>query len=153
MFYSNIFLFTFFLFVSNTCFSNGSFEISLKPNCRNCKYYLQNNNNLYEQGLCSLFSNKLNYGKAEIIVHKYAIQCRLNSNLCGMDGSSFIHKDKNTNSEKTKKEKTKLNELYKEMEEIESNFNGEICEKDEIKILENELDLLKKKIDELKSKM
>jgi oligoendopeptidase F len=70
-----------------------------------------------------------------------------------MDGSSFIHKDKNTNSEKTKKEKTKLNELYKEMEEIESNFNGEICEKDEIKILENELDLLKKKIDELKSKM
>ena len=137
------------IFVSIFLYTQSAgFEINLKPNCNDCKWFIANHNKLYEPGVCGLFSNKIDCTNAEIIIKKYAIQCRLNSNLCGMDGSSFTPNvviTKNINPEKTKK----IKDLYTELQEVESNFNGEICEKDEIKKLETELEILKKRIKEL----
>ena len=126
------------IFVSTFLYTQSAgFEINLKPNCNDCKWFIANHNKLYEPGVCGLFSNKIDCTNAEIIIKKYAIQCRLNSNLCGMDGSRF---EKQNDIEK----------LQKEIDNIELQFNKEICEKDEIKKLEEEISIIKLKMEQYK---
>lgn len=135
------------------------FEVNLKPNCKDCKWFVHNKGQLYQPGQCSLFSNKIiEYGNAEIVIHRYAIQCRLNSYLCGMDGTHFTPSFSQSNNNVSKKSEKKeenadLKELQKiqdDIQELETNFNGEVCEKDEIRNLEKEIALLRNKLAQYK---
>jgi len=119
------------------------FEINLKPNCRHCKWNIPNNNLIYDTGYCSLYSNKINFPNANIIIYKSTIQCRLNGDLCGMDGLKFEKKYINDDVKK----------IEREIDEIESNLNGEINEKSEIKEIEEEIDMLRNKIKQLQQKL
>jgi hypothetical protein len=135
------------------------FEVNLKPNCKDCKWFVHNKGQLYQPGQCSLFSNKIiEYGNAEIVIHRYAIQCRLNSYLCGMDGTHFTpvsssQSNINISKKSEKKSDSDLKELQKindDIQELENNFNGEVCEKDEIRNLEKEIAVLRNKLEQYK---
>lgn len=149
----------FFLMVIRDTLGVG-FEVNLKPNCKDCKWFVHNKGQLYQPGQCSLFSNKIiEYGNAEIVIHRYAIQCRLNSYLCGMDGTHFTpvssSQSNNNVSKKSEKkeEKVDLKELQKiqdDIRDLENNFNGEVCENDEIRNLEKEIALLRNKLEQYK---
>ena len=128
-------LFILFLLVCVYKTNGAGFELILKPNCKNCKWIIPNTNNIYEPSRCRLFSHKVQCGNKEITVHRYTVQCRLNSDLCGMDGSYY-----------EKQSSAELEELQKQITDLETQFNGEINEKNEIKRLEEELAEIKKKI-------
>lgn len=128
----------FFLLVG-ALYASASIEVNFKPNCKTCKWYIPNEGKIYEPGHCSLFTSKLDYGNAEITVHRYAIQCRLNSFLCGIDGNKYEEKDNST-----------LERLNNEIVELEKNFNTEVMETPQIKELEKEISIIKNKIDQLK---
>jgi hypothetical protein len=135
--FSNLLL---LVWAMKTC--SAGIEVILKPNCRDCKWFVASNNQYYEPGRCSFHTNKIELPRADIVMQKYAIHCRLNDSLCGMNGINFEKKETNNTIE--------LCKLQREIEEIETNFNGEICEKDEIKQLEEEIAKLKEKIEQYK---
>ena len=147
----------FLMFIRDTL--GVGFEVNLKPNCKDCKWFVHNKGQLYQPGQCSLFSNKIiEYGNAEIVIHRYAIQCRLNSYLCGMDGSHFTplystQRNNEVSKKSEKKSDSDLKELQKiqdDIQELENNFNGEVCEKDEIRNLEKEIAVLRNKLEQYK---
>jgi len=147
----------FLMFIRDTL--GVGFEVNLKPNCKDCKWFVHNKGQLYQPGQCSLFSNKIiEYGNAEIVIHRYAIQCRLNSYLCGMDGTHFTpvsssQSNINISKKSEKKSDSDLKELQKindDIQELENNFNGEVCEKDEIRNLEKEIAVLRNKLEQYK---
>ena len=126
----------------------ASFEFNLRPNCRDCKWYTSPTSvKGFEPGICNLYSSKIEYGNAEIVIHKYAIQCRLNSNLCGMDGSSFEKKEDNIREKRI----AELKKIQDEISKIENDFNGEACEKNEIQQLEEEIQKLQTKLSKYKN--
>jgi hypothetical protein len=133
--------FTLFFLLVGALYTSASIEVNFKPNCRTCKWFLPSEGKLYEPGHCTLFSSKIDYGNAEIIVHRYAIQCRLNSFLCGIDGTKYEEKEK---------DKDVLERLNNEIVELEKNFNTEVMETPQIKELETEISLIKNKIDQLR---
>ena len=63
--------------------SSASFENKLNPNCKKCKWYMPNLTGSYEPGRCRIFFNK------DTNTYRNTIQCRLNSEYCGMDGSFY----------------------------------------------------------------
>jgi hypothetical protein len=157
----------FFLMVIHNTLGVG-FEVNLKPNCKDCKWFVPSSGQLYRPGQCKLFSNKIiDYGNAEIVIHRYAIQCRLNSYLCGMDGAHFspLRSLKNNVEEPKKCEKCekretdevkelektqKIQKINDAIQQIENDFNGEVCETDEIHKLEKELEELRNKLEQYK---
>jgi len=142
---SNILVFFLICTSCTSCDSVNILEINMRPNL--CKWIIPNNI-LINQRYFSLFSNNDQFSNTQLIFNKYAIGSRSNSILCGMDGSSFEEKQ-NTNNEM----KQKITNLYKEMEDIENNFNGEINETNDIIQLETDLANLTKQIQEYKSKI
>jgi len=150
----------FLMFIRDTL--GVGFEVNLKPNCKDCKWFVQNTGQLYQPGQCSLFSNKIiEYGNAEIVIHRYAIQCRLNSYLCGMDGTHFtpisssqsninISKKCETNDNSDVKKLQKIQKINDDIQALENNFNGEVYEKDEIRNLEKEIEVLRNKLEQYK---
>ena len=145
----------FLMFVRDTL--GVGFEVNLKPNCKDCKWFVHNKGQLYQPGQCSLFSKNIEYGNAEVIIHRYAIQCRLNSYLCGMDGSHFTPSLSQSNTDISKKSEKReaiyikeLQKIQDDIQELENNFNGEVCEKDEIRNLEKEIALLRNKLEQYK---
>jgi hypothetical protein len=128
--------------------SSAGIEVILKPNCRDCKWFIASNNYVYEPGRCGYHTSKIEFSRANVLIHKYAIQCRLNDELCGMNAKNFQKKEKNEKNEKN----VEISKLRKEIEDIEINFNGEIYEKNDIKNLEEEIATLKAKIEEIKNK-
>uniref|UniRef100_A0A6C0EQG3 Uncharacterized protein n=1 Tax=viral metagenome TaxID=1070528 RepID=A0A6C0EQG3_9ZZZZ len=116
----------------------------MRPKCADCKWFIPNKNNKDEYGLCNLFNNKISCGSAEVIIHNYALHCRMNPNLCGIYGNGFdkLHSKEKMNSEII----NELQTLQKKLLELENSFNGEIYEKNDIIKFEEELKELQDKI-------
>jgi len=118
--------------------SYASFENKLNPSCKKCKWYIPNLTvGGYEPGRCRMFLNK------DANVYRNTLQCRLNSEYCGMDGS-FYEPALSIGKEKEKCEC--IAELKNQIQNLEQFFNGEICEERELNRLEKEIDALKQKI-------
>lgn len=122
--------------------SSASFENKLNPNCKKCKWYMPNFVGVYESGRCRMFLNK------DTNTYRNALQCRLNSSYCGMDGSFY---DPALNLGKEKYES--ISELKNQIQHIEQFFNGEICEEKELNKLEAEINYIKQKIKILENKI
>lgn len=95
-----------------------------KPSCLTCKYFVPNNNNIYESGLCNMFQDKIYNKDASFLVKNLATHCRENENQCGEPG--YLHELKENNKAP--------NTLHYYYEEIKT-----ICSK---KVVKNE-DLIK----------
>jgi hypothetical protein len=116
--------------------SSASFENKLNPNCKKCKWYMPNlTGGGYELGRCRMFFNK------DTNTYRNTLQCRLNSDYCGMDGS-FYETAGST-----------LDELKNQIYHLEQFFNGEICEEKEMNNLEAEINVIKQKIKFLEMKI
>ena len=59
---------------------------ALENHCKNCKFYIPtliwNNPNL---GLCKIFK-ETPYVDKNIVIHNFAVHCRIDESLCGKDG-------------------------------------------------------------------
>ena len=116
--------------------TSASFEHKLNPNCRKCKWYMPNLvEGGYAPGRCRMFLNK------DSNTYRNTIQCRLNSEYCGMDGAFYEPAD------------STLDELKNQIQYLENFFNGEICEEKELNGLEAEIHSIKQKIKILETKI
>ena len=90
--------------------SSASLDHKLNPSCKKCKWYMPSLVGGYEPGRCSMFFNK------DANMYRNTLQCRLNSEYCGMDG--MFYETANPT----------LDELANQISYLEQYFNGEICE-------------------------
>lgn len=117
------------------------------PQCYNCKWFSGNPSNIL-LGKCNYIKYKLIYGQKEINLSNSIVNCRLNPYMCGIYGKYFEPTNTTLSTVDTSNE---INKLTTELLELENNFNGEIYENNEIKKWEEEINIIKQKIKQLKN--
>jgi len=84
-------------------FGSYSLEPSDMVKCKSCKWFINNKNNLEEEGLCKLFSKIIMKNKKIVKVYNNATNyCRKRESLCGKKGKLYKDIDTDTEEENTK---------------------------------------------------
>jgi hypothetical protein len=101
-------------------FGSYSLEPSDLVKCKSCKWFINNKNNLEEDGLCKLFSKIIMKNKKIVKVYNNAKNyCRKHEHMCGKKGK--LHMD-------LEEENTKCRENNKNTEQITEQITEKITE-------------------------
>jgi len=118
------------------------------PNCTSCKYFIPNNNGDFDYGLCKMFKNYFNCDGNTVEMFDYASHCRKNKNLCGENGYLYESKS-NDNVVKDEKE---ISSIIEQIDELNNQCCGEVCETNELDEIERDLFLLFQRLKKYKRK-
>ena len=81
--------------------------IALERNCASCGWFIKNNNDRIEDGMCKLFSTTTIHVTNQNVIYEFAKHCRDNEDFCGKKG--MLYEDSIVmNLEKAKLEKLKI---------------------------------------------